>query len=96
VYFLSFDGGLGEPSEDVFVYEDRATVRVKGFAGTRLGEKDITMFFKDIVSVALEKGLKKDFIRFVLTNGDAITVAHSNYEKERVIKLKEFVESRIG
>ena len=95
---FKFDGKLGELSEDVFVYEDKAIIRKKGFAGTGLGENDIIMLFKDTVSVSMEKVLllKKDFMHFLQADGNTISIAYSELHEPDAIKLKEFVESRIS
>jgi len=96
--FFKFDGGLGEQSEDVFVYEDRAIILEKGFAGTSLGKKEITLLFKDIVSVSIDSPLlnKKDYMDFSLADGSTISIRYSGYKEDEAKKLKEFVESRIS
>jgi len=95
---FKFDGGLGEHSEEVFVYEDRAIIIEKGFAGTGLGKREIILLFKDTVSVSLDKALisKKDFICFSQVDGSTISVAYSGVYEPMAIKLKEFVEGHIG
>ena len=96
---FKFDGGLGEHSEEVFVYANRALIVVKGFAGTGLGKKEISLLFKDTVSVSLEKalpGFKKDFMHFLQTDDSTISIAYSGSYEQQAMKLKKFVESRIG
>ena len=95
---LKFDGGLGELSEEVFAYEDKAIIIEKGFAGTGLGKKEITMLFKDTVSVYLDETVisKKNFIVFLQADESEISVAYSDINGQKAIKLKEFVESRIS
>lgn len=95
---FKFDGGLGEHSEEVFVYEDRAIIIEKGFAGTGLGKNEKTLLFKDTVSVYLDKALvsKKDFVCFLQKDDSIISVTYSSFYEQKATKLKEFVENRIG
>jgi len=95
---FKFDGGLGELSEEVFAYEDKAIIIEKGFAGTGLGKKEITMLFKDTVSVYLDEAVisKKNFVVFLQADDSEISVAYSYVHGQKAQKLKEFVESRIS
>ncbi|MCL2204409.1 MAG: hypothetical protein FWB88_10790 [Defluviitaleaceae bacterium] len=95
---FKFDGGLGEHSEEVFVYEDKVIIVEKGFAGTGLGKNEKTMLFKDTVSVSLDKALvsKKDFICFSQVDGSTISIAYNGAYEPMAIKVKEFVESNIS
>ena len=96
---FKFDGKMGEHSEDVYVYEDKLHIIVKGFASTSLGKKEITLLYKDIASVATERGIlayKKEFMHFSLKDGSEVTIGYSNTREDEAIKLKEFVESRIN
>ena len=95
---LKFDGGLGELSEEVFAYEDKAIIIEKGFAGTRLGKKEISMLFEDVVSVSLDEAVisKKNFIVFLQADGSEISIAYGDMKGQKAIALKEFVESRIN
>ena len=96
---FKFDGKMGEHSEDVYVYEDRLLIIVKGFANTSLGKKQIPLYFKDIASVATERGIlayKKEFMHFAMKDGSEVTIGYSNTLLDGPAKLKEFVESRIS
>ena len=96
---FKFDGKMGEHSEDVYVYEDRMIIVVKGFADTKLGRKQITLPFNDIASVSTKQGklaYKKEFMHFSLKDGSEVTIGYSNLLSEQPTKLKEFVESRIS
>ncbi|MCL2407137.1 MAG: hypothetical protein FWC95_04335 [Defluviitaleaceae bacterium] len=96
---FKFYGGLGELSEDVFVYDNKAIILAKGLAGTKLGEKEIIMPFRDVVSVSLEKalpGFKKNFIHFSQSDRSTISVAYSYLKENEAKDLKEFVENNIN
>jgi hypothetical protein len=95
---FKFDGKMGEHSEDVYVYEDRLHIIIKGFASTSLGKEEIILSFRDIASVSTESGklaYKKEFMHFLLKDGSEVIIGYSNTLLNEPKKLKEFVESRI-
>ena len=82
----------------MFVYEDKAIILTKGFAGTALGKDETTLLFKNTVSVSFDKATlsKKYFICFLQKDGSTVSVTYGSVYEQKAIKLKEFVESRIG